>query len=512
MVAAMHSLTVGELVAEASLGLRLIAGAEGAGTLIRSAHTSDLDHPSRYVLPGELILTNGLWLQRVSPVEWADEVRLAGAAGIGFGLSPEQPVVPLALVQWCNGLGVPLLEVPEELSFALVSEHIHASTKGDEASTLRQQLLRTRRMLLRLAAGGGYESLLDLISRETNLTAAFVGPGGRILAATREDWPQPSFAQRAASAALRGALPYAISADVSAFGVPTRPPISTLLVASPFRALDDDVRLVVEQVAAYAAFEDAHKRALDDAARALTEELIRLVVADEIGETGFASRVRALHLDPARPLVPLATDLPLDIVRYIAEACELEYAIAELPESRLLLITDPAPSFLTDLSASARTVGADAVVGCGSAASGPSALRRSLAEAHVALRIARTQPADRIVLGAEIGSHKQLLQLLEPSTVASYRDAVLRPLQDWDREHNSELVVTLRAFLSSAGRWRETANQLHIHHNSLRYRLGRVEQLTGRSLSQTADRVDLYLALCATQDETTPSEPTRTNV
>jgi hypothetical protein len=500
-VAVVHSLSVRELVAERSLGLTLIAGAQNAGTTIRSAHTSDLDHPGRYVLPGELILTNGLWLGRVRPVEWADEVRLAGAAAIGFGLGSDHPTVPVELIRWCDGLGVPLLEVPEELSFTLIAEHVHTCVKGDEASTVRQQLLRTRRMLLRLAEGGGYGSLLEVLARETKLTAAFVGPGGRVLAATRDDWPERSLAQRAARAALRGALPYALSAGISAFGVPTKPPISTLLVASPFRGLDDDVRLVVEQVAAYAAFEDAHRRALNDASRALTDELVRLVAADEIGESAFASRIRSLRMDPTRPLVPLVTDMALDILVFAAEANELSYAIAELATSRLLLISDPPENVVSDIAQAARTVTGAVAIGAGAAATSASTLRLSFTEAEVAFQLARDQPDDTsVVHGGQIGSHKQLLRLLEPSTIASYSDAVLRPLQDWDREHRSDLLPTLRAFLETAGQWRETARRLQIHHNTLRYRLGRVEQLTGRSLSRTADRVDLFLALAARQD------------
>ena len=60
-----------------------------------------------------------------------------------------------------------------------------------------------------------------------------------------------------------------------------------------------------------------------------------------------------------------------------------------------------------------------------------------------------------------------------------------------------KLVATLRAFLDGGGRWQDTADALHVHINTLRHRMKRVEELTGRSLASTADRVDLFLALRA---------------
>lgn len=74
-------------------------------------------------------------------------------------------------------------------------------------------------------------------------------------------------------------------------------------------------------------------------------------------------------------------------------------------------------------------------------------------------------------------------------------DAVLAPLVAYDRANGSHLVHTLHVFLSTCGQWNTSAARLKIHVNTLRYRLGRVEKLTGRSLSSMSDRVDLHLAI-----------------
>jgi len=56
-------------------------------------------------------------------------------------------------------------------------------------------------------------------------------------------------------------------------------------------------------------------------------------------------------------------------------------------------------------------------------------------------------------------------------------------------------VHTLEVFLSTCGAWQRTAEQLRVHVNTLRYRLRRIEELTGRDLGCMDDRVDFHLAL-----------------
>jgi DNA-binding PucR family transcriptional regulator len=70
-------------------------------------------------------------------------------------------------------------------------------------------------------------------------------------------------------------------------------------------------------------------------------------------------------------------------------------------------------------------------------------------------------------------------------------------MREHDAGRGGELEATLRAFLDHDGHWSATAGALHIHVNTLRNRLARVAELTGRDVSRTADRVDLFLALRA---------------
>ena len=54
---------------------------------------------------------------------------------------------------------------------------------------------------------------------------------------------------------------------------------------------------------------------------------------------------------------------------------------------------------------------------------------------------------------------------------------LLAPLMDYDARHDAELINTLHAFILCDRNHKETARTLHLHRNTLRYRLGKIESL-----------------------------------
>jgi purine catabolism regulator len=85
-----------------------------------------------------------------------------------------------------------------------------------------------------------------------------------------------------------------------------------------------------------------------------------------------------------------------------------------------------------------------------------------------------------------------------PRTLGEARrvaDDVLGPLHDYDREHGTEFVQSLRVFLEQNRAWQATSKLLHVHKQTLIYRMRRVEEITGRSLGHTDDVATLWLAL-----------------
>ena len=84
---------------------------------------------------------------------------------------------------------------------------------------------------------------------------------------------------------------------------------------------------------------------------------------------------------------------------------------------------------------------------------------------------------------------------------------VLGSIPDYDATHGSRLVASLYTWLSHDRSWQKPADALHVHRQTLVYRMRRVEELTGRRLDSSKDLAELWLALQAAEasGQLTPS-------
>ncbi|GLY87031.1 helix-turn-helix domain-containing protein [Actinoallomurus iriomotensis] len=149
------------------------------------------------------------------------------------------------------------------------------------------------------------------------------------------------------------------------------------------------------------------------------------------------------------------------------------------------------------------------------------ALRRVVASAHGVddVTIAVSSPAQRDVVSAyrtargalavaghagrsgttitldDLGVAGLLLQLGDPARLRAYADRTLGALIDYDRDHGTALLRTLRAYLDSCLDRRVTARTLTLHPNTVSQRLRRIEALTSLDLRSSQAVVDARTAL-----------------
>ncbi|MFE4218301.1 PucR family transcriptional regulator [Streptomyces sp. NPDC056844] len=225
------------------------------------------------------------------------------------------------------------------------------------------------------------------------------------------------------------------------------------------------------------------------AAQALLEEIL---VDPAVAGPDSADRIAVAHTgEEAVALVPL-TALPppgADEAETSGESGAAEPRDSALHADALL------DSVRAPLSAGLADDGR-LTLGVSAAVHSAEGLRGALEEARHARRVAAARPGPVCAAGHhELASHVLLLPFVPDDVRRAFTARLLDPLRDYDRRHRAELIETLEAFLDCDGSWTRCAARLHLHVNTLRYRVGRIEQLTGRDLSRLEDKLDFFLAL-----------------
>jgi PucR C-terminal helix-turn-helix domain len=121
------------------------------------------------------------------------------------------------------------------------------------------------------------------------------------------------------------------------------------------------------------------------------------------------------------------------------------------------------------------------------------ALAAALTDLHLLVDVAR-----RAGRRGRIGEHEFLVErcvLAAPALGATLERVVLRPIEEHDAAHGSELLATLEAFVAAGLSRKTAAKRLTVHPNTLDYRLDRIKQLTSLTLTAPRDLALVTLAL-----------------
>jgi PucR C-terminal helix-turn-helix domain/Purine catabolism regulatory protein-like family/GGDEF-like domain len=519
---------VRDLLDVPGLGLRLLTDVAGMDRAIRHVYTTDLPDPGRYLTPGDLVLTGMIWCREPGDADrFARALARGGALVLGAGEALGQ--VPPEVIEACGRHGVTLLAVPAETSFAAVSEEVARRLNGDRATAMTKVLGRRRLLLSAVAEGAGLDAMFRLMGRETGAECWLLTGTGRVVAGTGASLPGPLALQLACEYLKADHLPASGGeGKYSLFGEAGQPRVTNWFLACAGREQDwpHELRESVVELAADVAVERARLDAGRSGDRKLAEAIVGMLSSEQseavvAGE--IAPLMRAAGLPPdGRYLIarlcaeadrvtgPNAARWRCDLAEELAAPSEEGAVAAPLGEEIVVLVRLPggdgasaAHAFAARLREARPLLESDRSgirlsAGVSAPAEGVAALAGALHEAGSARRLAalRADAGAVCVLSSDqVASHELLLATVPPGVLRSFRERMLGPLLDYDASHRAELLPTLREFLACSGSWNACAARMYLHVNTVRYRIRRIEELTGRDLSSLDDQVDFFLAL-----------------
>src|SRR5919202_432292 len=431
------------------LELRFAAGESAAAQPVRWVHISELEDPTPWLSGGELLLTTGMQLtdpeRQRAYVARLVEHRLAGL-GLGTGFAHQR--VPEALIAAAEEHGFPLFEVPYEVPFIALTEKAFAHLVNEQYAVLR------RALALPVARAGGAD------------------------AQNAETVPQ-----------------------------------AWLVAAKDSGPLTEFDRLTLHQAVTIVALELLRRRMADDTERRLAGDVLSALVSGELAGAELARRLEPfgvrdragmLVLAPPRPVKAAVEDA---LVRAVRD--EVSFGlVAGTGRFSCALLAPPRGADDEELFVVAerlrmrvgREVGADLAAGAGRPVP-PGDARRTFHEARCALET-RTLAgpvngggAGPVATYRDLGSFQLLLSLQDDEALRLFCDSILAPIEEGEGAYGGELMRSLEAFIECNGQGERAARRPYFHRHTLRYRIRRVEELTGRSLDSARDRIDFWLAL-----------------
>jgi purine catabolism regulator len=499
------------------VGLELAAGEEGASAPVRWVHSTELPDPTPWLSGGELILTTGIQLPDAKAQrEFVRRVAGHGLAGIGFGTGLAHANLPRALVTEAQRLGLPLFEVPFELPFIAITERAFTQLVNEEYDVLRRSTAIQGRLERLVLEERGLEEVVKAVAGAIGGAVLVLDPRGEVLAseavhgelsasaldALREELPrEPSsrgpapFAPDHAELAGRSlALPIALRDG----GVPH----AWLVAAAGPGGLGDFERLILQQTVIVVALELMRERVQRDTERRLAGDVLSEALTGRLDPDELELRLRPFGIgECAAVLLFELEDLPAGeqlLDRLLAGAGAR--ALVAIRGEQLCAIADADdvdPMELARLARAGLVLEHSEVRAAVSRPAPVGSLRRSFHEARCALEASAVANGSgpEIASYRDLGAFQLLLSLQDDDALRAYCDSLLGPLETGDGHYGDELLRSLEVFIEHNGQWERAARKLFCHRHTLRYRIRKIEELTGRDLGRARDRIELWLAI-----------------
>jgi sugar diacid utilization regulator len=376
----------------------------------------------------------------------------------------------------------------------------------EELSTLDRRLMET------LASAGSLPHLLDLLAESLDAPVFLVSPMGEQLAGMAAD---PDFGSLAAlsaaeeSAARSSAVQFEVGKKryTVMSAVAGEQHLASLIVTEE---LSPAQLAVLERSALVLSVSLLFERTYQDAQYRLQLELIDDLLNPRSEHAAALTRRAtqfglANHLQLVVRVVGVSDDQRQRALSVLRRQRETAPGIIALHESHLCVIEpverhDGGPS---DAGRTGQSIIDElkrrriaATVGSSEPVTGFSRLSTAHTEAHAVLRalqaLARDgEAADR----AALGTAGMLLGAMDSPFAGQLLTAQLGPLLAYDKQRGTQLVLTAWMFHENGGAMQETADSLHIHTNTLRQRLDRIDVLIGPSWRRGARALDVQVAL-----------------
>jgi purine catabolism regulator len=527
-------ITVQDILEIPELNLKLLAGGKSTSNPVRWVHITEVPDPTRWLKGGELLLTTGYGFVGDEEQQVAQIKRLIdhNISGLGFGTGFSFDKVPPAIVKVAQEYDFPLFEVPYHVPFIAITEAVASKIVNEQYSLLQRSLAVHEKLTKIVLEEKGLEAILSTLSALVGCSAVLFDFHGVVLceAAYRRHLGAELIADlwRMISDRRADRQNFALSMEGVGSGVQVYPVVASHRIGAFLAVVKDSGdfseydRIILHNVVTVTALELVKKKAVAETEKRLAGDFFDELIASDLYEEEIARRLAFFGLDSQSPHLIVLVDIDeaggdgeaaLDVkerLHWTVDEFMARRDVLGISASRsdsVVVLVQPGKMEAREvigLAGELQAVIAEMLpeisvsVGIGRPHRQLIDLRQSYYEASYAIKIRKLKGESRVIASFDdLGSYGLLLGLQDTLSLEVFYDSVLGKLQEYDEQNSSDLVKSLACFLEANGHWGDAAEKLYVHRHTLRYRMKRVEEITGRDLNQSQDRMEFWLALKA---------------
>ncbi len=535
-------ITVEDILDIPGLNLKLLAGGKSVSNPVRWVHIAEVRDPAKWLKGGELLLSTGMGIGHSAEDQatFLSSVIDANLAGLGFGTGFSYKKVPQAMIDMAEEQDFPIFEVPYSVPFIAITEAVSSKIVNEQYALLQRSLAVHEKLTKIVLEERGLDSIITTLSTLVGCSAVLFDFHGLVLC-------EASYRRQLTSEMIAGLWHqiserranrqnFSIGLDGNPTTVQVYPIVAShrigafLAVVKDTGEFSDYDRIILHHVVTVTALELVKKKAVAETEKRLAGDFFDELIASDLYEEEIARRLSFFGLDPEGQHMIALVDIDEfkaftsgdgereeTVIQDVKE--RLHWAVDEFLARRDVLFISASRSdsvvvlvqlggvratdvigLAADLQRAVEAMLPEITVSIGLGRPHKSLvdLRQSYYEALYAIRI-RKLKGNRAVIASfdDLGSYGLLLGLQDTLSLEVFYDSVLGKLHEYDEQSSSDLVKSLACFLEANGHWGEASERLYVHRHTLRYRMKRVEEITGRDLSSSQDRMEFWLALKA---------------
>ncbi len=516
--------TLADLIGAIAPGAKIIAGKEHATRSVQWVVT--LGHPDRAVMPGDFAI--------ILPPHSSDFVHTLaahGAMGAAFIGKPPRDAIEIAAAYNLVLVSLPDAIDPQVLRQNALEMLWH---KNSDARTRAAQIY--ARFTQMFVEGFGLDAVAEELSDITHKIVLIHDKRLRTIAASVPSELAPHWERVKAELSNPMALPeslrdrkraaqspYAIRQELSqSFARLTAPIVAKgmargfLSLIAPATAFEEFDARLTERGAAACALEMAKAKAVREVEKRVHGDFVDAIVAGNLTReeaSHWAERIgfpqtgayAAISLAWASAEHPTWRRLETIVSGEVRAKSSRAHARAREDEIVIFAALDAARGIDAARKLADRidrqTYGefpqARLASGLGRMVNDLVALRESHRQAAQARSMAARLSESHLLYFGDLSVYRLLFQLEHSPELESFCNEILGTLIEYDRAQKSNLVETLAAYFSHRENLTQTARALHLHRNSLLYRISRIQEIAHWDLANSETRLSVQLALRA---------------